>query len=52
MSDPIANIPDIPAKMGEAGAHQEQLYTILSAMKAQIEDHETRLAAIETPAGG
>jgi len=31
----VPTIPVIPAKMGEAGAHQEQLYAILSAIKAK-----------------
>ncbi len=33
----VPTIPVIPAKMGEAGAHQEQLYAILSAIKANVE---------------
>lgn len=33
----VPTIPVIPAKMGEAGAHQEQLYDILSAIKANVE---------------
>ena len=33
----VPTIPVIPAKMGEAGAHQEKLYSILSAMKKNIE---------------
>ena len=33
----VPTIPVIPAKMGEAGAHQEQLYAILSAIKANLE---------------
>ena len=35
----VPTIPVIPAKMGEAGAHQEQLYAILSAIKANVEAH-------------
>ena len=42
-------IPEIPAKLGEAGAYQERLYEILTAMKAHIDDVETRLTAVETP---
>lgn len=38
-------IPEIPPKMGEAGAYQEQLYAILSSMKEHIE-------ALESGAGG
>lgn len=34
---PVPTIPTIPPKMGEAGAYQEQLYAILSAMKANVE---------------
>ncbi len=33
----VPTIPVIPAKMGEAGAYQEQLYAILSAIKANVE---------------
>lgn len=38
-------IPEIPPKMGEAGAYQERLYAILTAMKEHIE-------ALESGAGG
>lgn len=34
---PVPTIPTIPPKMGEAGAYQEQLYAILSAIKANVE---------------
>lgn len=34
---PVPVIPTIPPKMGEAGAYQEQLYAILSAIKANVE---------------
>lgn len=34
---PVPTIPTIPPKMGKAGAYQEQLYAILSAIKANVE---------------
>lgn len=40
----IKSIPSIPAKMGEAGAYQEQLFSILSAMKENIEAQGERVA--------
>ncbi|HQC35600.1 MAG TPA: hypothetical protein PL035_00770, partial [Bacillota bacterium] len=44
----VPTIPVIPAKMGEAGAHQEQLYAILSAIKANVEAGTASSLEIQT----
>lgn len=51
---PLNTIPDIPARMGEAGAYQEQLYPILTAMKENIEAgtaSSTEITALQTAVG-
>ena len=47
----VPTIPVIPAKMGEAGAHQEQLYAILSAIKANVEAGTAEIQALQTAVG-
>lgn len=51
---PVPTIPTIPPKMGEAGAHQEKLYSILSAMKENIEAgtaSSVEIQALQTAVG-
>ena len=51
---PVATIPTIPPKMGKAGAYQEQLYAILSAIKANVEAgtaSSVEIQALQTAVG-
>lgn len=50
----VPTIPTIPAKMGEAGAYQERLFAILSAMKENIEAgtaSSVEIQALQTAVG-
>lgn len=44
---PVPTTPTIPPKMGEAGAYQEQLYAILSAIKENVEAGTASSAEIQ-----
>lgn len=51
---PVPTIPTIPPKMGKAGAYQEQLYAILSAIKANVEAgtaSSVEIQALQTAVG-